>query len=129
VNTVANLDVERLRRSCAQCSLQVLCLPASIGSDGIDRLDDIVLNRRPLQRGESLFRAGQALGSLFVAREGAFKTVALGTDGEPQVIGFHLPGELLGLDALGTGKHACEAQALTRASVCEVPLPQVEAIS
>jgi CRP/FNR family transcriptional regulator len=32
----------------------------------------------------------------------------------------------MGLDALGSGHHACEAQALTRATVCEIPLTQLE---
>lgn len=123
------VDLANLRRSCARCSLQVLCLPASIGETDIARLDRIVLNRRPLQRGESLYRAGQPLGSLYVAREGAFKTTALDANGETQVLGFHLPGELLGLDALGSGKHACEAKALTQANVCEVPLSQLEQVA
>ena len=122
------LDLEKLRRSCAQCSLQVLCLPAGIGGSDLEQLDDIVRNRRPLEPGEHLFRAGQALSSLYVAREGAFKTVASSEDGETQVIGFHLPGELMGLDALGSGQHACDAQALTRATVCDVPLAQLESV-
>lgn len=125
----AIIDLARLRRSCSQCSLQVLCLPASIGQEDIERLDGIMLSRRPLQRGEILFRAGQPLGSLFVAREGAFKTVAVDEQGGMQVIGFHLPGELMGLDALGGGQHACDAQALTRADVCEVPLTQLEHVA
>lgn len=120
------VDLDRLRKSCAQCSLHVLCLPAGIGGDDLRQLDDIVRNKRPLEQGEALFRAGQSLGSLFVAREGAFKTVATNQDGDQQVIGFHLPGELMGLDALGSGHHACEAQALTRATVCEIPLTQLE---
>ena len=123
---IVNLD--RLRRSCGQCSLQVLCLPAGNDSGDLQRLDEIVRNRRPLAAGDSLFRSGQALGSLYVAREGAFKTVATNERGESQVIGFHLPGELMGLDALGSGFHACDAQALTRATVCEVPLGQLESI-
>ncbi len=126
--TAAAVDLETLRRSCAQCSLQVLCLPAAIGGSDLQQLDDIVRNRRPLEPGESLFRAGQPLSSLYVAREGAFKTIATNEDGESQVIGFHLPGELMGLDALGSGQHACDAQALTRATVCEVPLAQLETI-
>jgi CRP/FNR family transcriptional regulator len=123
------VDLVRLRRSCAQCSLQVLCLPASIDHEDIARLDRIVLNRRPLTRGDTLFRNGQALGSLFVAREGAFKTVAMDGEGTPQVLGFHLPGELLGLDALGSGHHTSDAVALTQANVCEVPLSQLESIA
>ena len=120
------VDLDRLRKSCAQCSLHVLCLPAGIGGDDLRQLDDIVRSKRPLEQGETLFRAGQNLGSLFVAREGAFKTLATNQDGDVQVIGFHLPGELMGLDALGSGHHACEAQALTRATVCEIPLTQLE---
>lgn len=122
------VDLEKLRRSCAQCSLHVLCLPAGIGSTDLQQLDAIVRNRRPLEAGESLFRSGQALSSLYVAREGAFKTVATSEDGETQVIGFHLPGELMGLDALGSGHHACDAAALTRATVCEVPMGQLESV-
>ncbi|KFN45017.1 helix-turn-helix domain-containing protein [Arenimonas oryziterrae] len=125
----AIFDLARLRRSCSLCSLKVLCLPASIGREDIERLDRIVMARRPLARGEVLFRAGQALGSLFVAREGVFKTVAADENGDLQVLGFQLPGELMGLDALGSGFHACEAQALTRADVCEVPLTQLETIA
>jgi CRP/FNR family transcriptional regulator len=123
------LDLNTLRRSCARCSLQVLCLPATIEGSDLDRLDRIVLNRRPLKRDEVLYRAGQPLGSLYVAREGAFKTVALDAEGNAQVLGFHLPGELLGLDALGSGKHAAEARALTQAHVCEVPLSQLEQVA
>ena len=128
VVTAQGLDLEKLRHGCAKCSLQVLCLPAGIGGSDLQQLDDIVRNRRPLEVGESLFRSGQALGSLYVAREGAFKTVATNEDGEAQVIGFHLPGELMGLDALGSGQHACDAEALTRATVCEVPLAQLESV-
>ena len=122
------VDIEKLRRSCAQCSLHVLCLPAGIGGGDLEQLDEIVKARRPLERGDTLFRAGQPLGSLYVAREGAFKTVAIDSEGEQQVVGFHLPGELMGLDAMGSGRHACEAEALSTATVCEIPLNQLESI-
>src|SRR3546814_7331684 len=46
-------------------------------------------------------------------------------EGDLQVIGFHLPGELIGLDALGTGIHRCDAVALAPASVCEVPFNEL----
>src|SRR6185436_10555937 len=77
----SGIDLNALRRSCARCSLQVLCLPATIEGGDLERLDRIVLSRRPLKRDEVLYRAGQPLGSLFVAREGAFKTVALDAEG------------------------------------------------
>jgi CRP/FNR family transcriptional regulator len=123
------VDLDQLRQSCARCSLQQLCLPAGIGADGLARLDTIVKKRRPIARGERLFRSGQVLGALFVAREGAFKTVCPCGDGDELILGFHLPGELIGLDALGSGEHRCEALALTTASVCEVPLDQLNHVA
>lgn len=115
------LDLARLRLGCAQCSLQQLCLPAGINAAELPQLDEIVRRKRPVERGERLFRFGDTLTSVYVARHGAFKTITLSESGEEQVVGFHLAGELVGLDALGTGKHRCEAIALTTAHVCEVP--------
>jgi CRP/FNR family transcriptional regulator len=123
------VDLARLRQSCAKCSLQTLCLPATIGLDDLDQLDRVVKNRRPMKLGDHLYRSGQTLGALYVAREGAFKTTITDEQGMSQVIGFHLPGELIGLDALGSGMHACDAEALTQANVCEIPLSQLESVA
>ncbi len=117
----AVIDLNRLRHSCGQCSLHQLCLPETMAKADMERLDSLVKRRRPLTRGGVLFRSGDAMSALFVARDGAFKTTALGEDGSMQVIGFHLPGELIGLDALGDGAHRCDAEALGPASVCEIP--------
>lgn len=123
------LDLDGLRRSCAHCSLQQLCLPAGIGAQGLRRLDELVRRRRPLSAGERLFRPGDRMEAVYVARDGAFKTVRVTEQGEEQVIGFHLPGELVGLDALGTGEHRCEAVALTTANVCEVPFNDLASVA
>lgn len=123
------IDLESLRRSCSQCSLRTLCLPAGIGLDDVQRLDDLVRKRRTVPRGERLFHGGSALGSLFVAREGSFKTAVSTEDGQQQVIGFHLPGELIGLDALGDGRHRCDAIALETANVCEVPMSELQHVA
>ena len=123
------LDLARLRLGCAQCSLQQLCLPAGVNAIELVRLDEIVRRKRPIERGERLFRCGDALTSVYVARQGAFKTVTLSESGEEQVVGFHLAGELMGLDALGTGSHRCEAIALTTSHVCEVPFQDLASVA
>lgn len=124
-NSTNIIDIAALRRSCSQCTLQQLCLPAGINHADLQRLDELVRKRRPLARGDALFQVGAPLQSLYVAREGAFKTTALAEDGSVQVIGFHLPGELMGLDALGSGTHRCDAEALEPAEVCEVPMAEL----
>lgn len=95
----------------------------------LDRLDDIVRRRRVVARGERLFRIGDSLTSVYVARDGAFKTVAVSEDGDEQVQGFHLRGDLMGLDALGSGMHRCEAVALVDAKVCEVRFDQLSDVA
>ncbi|WP_407909624.1 helix-turn-helix domain-containing protein [Lysobacter claricitrinus] len=119
------IDLVTLRRGCAQCSLQQLCLPAGIGREDLQQLEEIVRRKRPVEAGERLFRQGDRMGAVYVARDGAFKTVVVSEEGEERVIGFHLPGELIGLDALGSGTHRCEAVALTLANVCEVPFDEL----
>lgn len=117
------------KSDCSKCSIQLLCLPASIETDDLNLLNSIVQKRRPLKRGDILFSSGQPLDSIYVAREGAFKTVVFNSDGDSQVTGFHLPGEILGLDALGTSLHTCDAIALTLADVCIIPLSELEQVA
>lgn len=127
--TPIKLDLVRLRRGCAQCSLRELCLPAGIAADDMSRLDDIVRRRRPVVRGDRLFRVGDPMTSVFVARDGAFKTVTVSENGEEQVLGFHVAGDLIGLDALGAGAHRCEAIGLTNSDVCEIPFEELTSIA
>jgi CRP/FNR family transcriptional regulator, anaerobic regulatory protein len=126
---VAALDIVRLRASCAACALSQLCLPAGIDGDELLRLDEAVQKRRPLQRGQLLFEDGAPFQSLFVVRAGTFKTFSSSEQGEVQVLGFHLPGEIIGFDALADDRHRCTAEALEQASVCEVPFDGLTQIS
>ena len=45
----APFDLLSLRRGCAQCSLQQLCLPAGVGRDELQQLDDIVKRKQSKQ--------------------------------------------------------------------------------
>src|SRR3546814_18237266 len=124
----APIDLASLRRSCGHCSLRQLCLPANIGVDDMARLDDVVRRRRPLKRDERLFHHGDVLTSVYVARSGAFKTVRLSEGGAARIIGFPLPGALMGPDALADGEHRCEAVALDPAGVGAAPVAELSAI-
>ena len=123
------VDLARLRRSCSHCSLQELCLPAGITGEELAELDSIMRRRRPLSRNERLFHHGDKLDCVFVAREGAFKTISISREGDETVVGFHMPGELIGLDALGDGHHRCEAIALVDSSVCEIPFDRLTEVA
>lgn len=123
------IDLQQLRHSCATCALHMLCVPGGLDADGITRLEGIVKRRRTVARGQRLFRMGDALGSVYVASQGAFKTVHTTQAGDAVLLGFHLPGELIGLDAMGSGEHRCEAVALTDAQVCELPCARLDDVA
>lgn len=124
------VDLSQLRHSCNQCSLQQLCLAGGGMTEAdVERLEGLVKRRRPLARGDELYHAGAPMASIFVAREGSFKTSSLGEQGDEQIIGFHLPGELMGLDGLGQGVHRCTTVALEPATICEVPFSDLETVA
>ncbi len=125
----SSLDVQRLRQSCSDCSLSRLCLPASIGGDDLRQLDRVVQVKRLVEREQRLFVAGQPFRALYVVRSGAFKTYAIDKHGETQVLGFHLPSEIMGLDAIAGESHQCTAEALEKSSACEVPLERLEQVA
>jgi len=122
------IDLGELRRSCASCTLQQLCMPAAMDAAEVERLDRVVRSKRPLSRGELLYRQGEPMRSLYVSRDGAFKTTATDADGNAQVLGIHLSGEIIGLDGFGSGYHQTDAEALQAASVCELPLERLESL-
>jgi CRP/FNR family transcriptional regulator len=122
-------DAARRQTSCQTCSLRELCLPAGLGVQEIEQLDRIVHRKRSLQRGEYLYRAGGSLQSIYAVRTGFLKSCVMHEDGREQVVGFHMMGELLGMDAIGSHKHMCDAVALENSEICEFPYADFERLS
>ncbi len=129
MSTVIPINSHHLRAACSDCSLQELCLPAGLAPDEMHRLDEIVNRKRPLKRGDYLYRAGGALQSLYAVRTGFFKSCVMHDDGREQVAGFHMAGEMLGMDGIGSGKHMCDAVSLEDSEVCEIPFNDLETLS
>ena len=123
------IDVNNLRVACSSCSLRELCLPAGLDPGEMERVDRLVTSRRKLRRGADLYRAGAPLASLFAIRSGFMKSCVLHDDGREQVAGFHMAGDLLGLDAIGGGSHTCDTVALEDSEVCEIPFSYLEQLS
>jgi CRP/FNR family transcriptional regulator len=117
----AILELDQLRRSCGSCALHELCLPAGINAEDLKQLDATVKDKRTLDRGDALYRDGDPFGALYVVRSGSLKTFVQNEEGDLQILGFHLPGEIVGVDALASDRHVSQAEALERSSICELP--------
>ena len=114
---------------CSKCGLHEICLPAGLSAPDMQRLEHIVNPKRPLKRGGYLYRAGGTLQSLYAVRTGFLKSSVLHDDGREQVVGFHMMGELVGMDAIGGGKYVSDAIALEDTEVCEIPFGELENLS
>ena len=104
-------------------------MPVGLNDQEIPVLGVVVSHERKPRRRGYLHRAGSSFQSLFASRSGFFKPCVLEEDGRQQVTGFHMPGELLGLDAISTDTHTCDAIALEDSEVCEIPFAKLEEIS
>ncbi len=123
------ISIENIKVACKNCSLSTLCLPIGLAPEDVEKLDRIVKRNRPLHRGDHLFRSGDRFSSLFVVKTGTIKTYAASQDGGEQVLGFHLPGEIIGLDAIQSEEHRCSAKVLETSAVCELPFGQLAELS
>ncbi|MBB5190444.1 CRP/FNR family transcriptional regulator [Silvimonas terrae] len=121
--------LKQLRHACSNCSLRELCLPVGLSPDEMRQVDQLVTQGRPIKRGEALYRAGEPFHSLYAVRLGFFKTSIVSEDGREQVTGFHMNGELIGMDAISTEHYTCDAVALEDSEVCEWPFTEMETMS
>jgi CRP/FNR family transcriptional regulator len=114
---------------CQNCSLSELCIPFSLNTQELDTLDNIIERKRPIQKGEMIFKDGEQLHAIFAIRSGTFKTYTIDENGDEQITGFHLPGDLLGFDAISDSEHPSFAQALETSMVCEIPFDNLDKLS
>ena len=112
--------------ACPSCCLQGVCLPCDLRGKELERFDEIATQKRKIARGASLYRSGDAFDSLYAVHSGAFKSVGVSRQGDEKITGFHLPGEILGLDAINSGRHGYGAVALEDSEVCVIPFAQLE---
>lgn len=115
--------------SCQSCGLYQLCLPMGLDSADTALLDRYVKRKRMFKRGEVLYRIGEEFTYVYAIRSGSVKTYISTDDGRLQITGFHVPGELLGLNAIDEKRYNCEAMALETTSVCEISVDCFEELA
>lgn len=123
------VDFNLMKLACKDCSLRELCLPLGLTEDDLGNLTRIIKRTRNLKKNDYLYRIGDKLNSLYAIKSGSVKSLELAQDGYVQITGFHLPGELLGVDAISDERHPCDAVALEQVQVCEIPLESLEELA
>lgn len=111
---------------CSDCYLQHHCLASALDTPSRVAMSGITDHPKPYQKGSHIYRQNSAFRSVYIVRSGAVKTYYLDEDGEENISGFYLPGEMFGVDGAGKTIHRYSAQALDTTAVCSIEFEAFE---
>jgi len=97
------------------------------GPDGSDllRWNALSFTVRKVPAGAALYSKGEPLRFLHAVRTGTLKSCLSLPDGREQVTGFHMAGDVIGLDGVAGGCHRCTVIALEDTHTCAIAYPLV----
>lgn len=111
---------------CEHCGLAHVCFPAALSITEVPKFSRLVQRGKVLPEGLPLCRAGDALQAVYIVRSGSLKVVHVTREGAQTVVGFYLPGEIVGLDAIAGQRHAHDIIALENSRYCALSLSRLE---
>ncbi|MCC7463011.1 MAG: cyclic nucleotide-binding domain-containing protein [Gammaproteobacteria bacterium] len=107
----------RDRADCQHCAQGARCWPGADWDEG----PQPALRESAVRAGDFLWRSGDAFTGLVIVHSGCVMLYRVSPAGEEQVLLFALPGDLIGLEALASGRHALYARALGEVLCCRIP--------
>ncbi|MGY0505875.1 helix-turn-helix domain-containing protein [Luteimonas sp. e5] len=110
---------------CTTCAFSGACLSQGYSKADLRELHVLVEHVGPFAEGELLFREGEPFNAIAAVRAGMVKTFVIDSHGREQVLGFHLPGEVIGLNAIHGERYPCNAVALDTVMLCRFSFPQM----
>ena len=113
---------------CKDCMSRDYCVGSQLSALSDSQPLPLLRHNHTLGYREHLFREGDAPEAIYVLKSGAVKLYLMSEDGGEQVVSFYMPGEVMGLDALGTDAHRSSAMVLERACFCVIPLASLDRV-
>ena len=122
-------DSKHQPHSCSHCSLSDICLPLGVDKNDLERLEQLVQNSHVQHDGDVVLHQGDSFHKIYAVKSGMYKSIKLSPDGHETIIGFHLPGELIGLDAIYPDEYTSSTVALTSSVLCQMDYEQLTELS
>ena len=114
---------------CSTCAFSRACLSQGMDKASLRDLHMLVEHVGPLHAGDHVFRAGDPFEAIAAVRAGTVKTYTVDRDGREHVLGFHLPGEVIGLNAIDGDRYPCDAVALDTVTLCRFSFPRISMLA
>jgi CRP/FNR family transcriptional regulator len=112
-------------RFCSTCAFSESCLSQGMDKAALGELHVLVDHVGPFHEGEHIFREGDPFTAIAAVRAGTVKTYVVDPDGQEHVLGFFLPGEVIGLNAISQDTYPCNAVALDTSVLCKFSFPKM----
>lgn len=128
-HTPPPVHLKPLATLCSDCRVSGLCLPTGLPLQDARYLGALIGPRLRIRKGAALFNANAPLTMLYAVRCGSFKSSLNSAEGQGVVINFWMPGDVLGLDAIATDHHVCDAVALEDSEVCPMPYHRLQTLA
>src|SRR5688572_19406942 len=116
-------------RFCSTCAFSAACMEQGYDKSRLNELHVLVAHTGPFQEGEHIFREGESFDAIAAVRAGTVKTYVNDSEGREQVLGFFLPGEVIGLNAISSSRYPCNAVALDSVMLCRFSFPDIAALA
>jgi CRP/FNR family transcriptional regulator len=114
---------------CSTCAFSSACLEQGYDKSRLAELHVLVEHIGPFAEGQHIFREGDRFDAIAAVRAGTVKTYVNDSEGREQVLGFFLPGEVIGLNAISRDKYPCNAVALDSVMLCRFSFPGIAALA
>ena len=114
---------------CTTCAFSSVCLSQGMDKGSLRDLHMLVEHIGPLHAGDYVFREGDPFEAIAAVRSGTVKTCSVDRDGREHVLGFHLPGEVIGLNAIDGDRYPCDAVALDTVTLCRFSFPRISMLA
>ncbi len=96
---------------CSTCAFSAACLSEGYDKSQLRDLHVLVEHVGPFREGDHIFREGDD------------------ASGREQVLGFFLPGEVIGLNAIASARYPCNAVALDTVVLCRFSFPMMATLA
>ena len=114
---------------CTTCAFSHACLSQGMDKSALKELHVLVEHIGPFHAGDYLFREGDPFEAIAAVRAGSVKTCVTDRDGHEHVLGFHFPGEVIGLNAIDGHRYPCDAIALDTVMLCRFSFPKISVLA
>ena len=114
---------------CSTCAFSAACMSEGYDKRQLRDLHVLVDHVGPFREGDHIFREGDPFNAIAAARAGTVKTYVNDASGREQVLGFFLPGEVIGLNAIASSRYPCNAVALDTVMLCRFSFPMMATLA